>query len=239
MIGNTPHPHQVGMTDTVVVTTPRAETVLFGLGLTIAGTALGYGVRLIADWVAGLRWAPFQGPFELVASIPEPYVTIALPVIGAIVGVVLFMIMISEGLTITLTRHDVELKRGDTTQQIGRDNIGTVFLDRKELVILDGFGAEVGREKSDLKPERIHQAFSVAGYPWEDDGDPFAADYRRWVDGAPALPAGANAVLKARAKALEKGESKDVIELRRELNAIGVVVRDQDKVQHWRPSRNA
>lgn len=51
----------------------------------------------------------------------------------------------------------------------------------------------------------------------------------------PGLPHGANALLKARAQLLEKKKSTtDLRELREELAALRVVVRDEKRRQYWR-----
>ena len=51
---------------------------------------------------------------------------------------------------------------------------------------------------------------------------------------SPTLPVGADALLKARARALDKGDSGDAAELRSELARLGVVVRDEKKRQFVR-----
>lgn len=50
----------------------------------------------------------------------------------------------------------------------------------------------------------------------------------------PGLPDGADALLKARAAALTKGDKDDATELRAELARLGVVVRDEKKRQFFR-----
>lgn len=220
--------------DTIVLGPSRTETAVFAAGFPIVGAALGIGAKLAADWIAALPLAPFQGPFRLIAQIPDPWVTIVLPALGVIAGVVLVLIMLSEQLTITLTGRQMELKRGDDEQQIARSEVQDVFVDRKELVVLGADGAELAREAHDVKAERLQSGFVRLGYPWRADGDPYAGTYRRWVAGDPSLPSRADALLRARARTLEKGETKDIRELRLELNALGVVVRDREKRQYWR-----
>jgi hypothetical protein len=68
-------------------------------------------------------------------------------------------------------------------------------------------------------------------------GDPHKDEYRRWVEDLPDLPAGADAVLKARARALDRGDKEDAAQLRLELGKLGIVVRDEGKRQFWRRTR--
>ncbi|WP_442930243.1 CysS/YqeB C-terminal domain-containing protein [Micromonospora sp. LH3U1] len=56
----------------------------------------------------------------------------------------------------------------------------------------------------------------------------------------PARPAaGADALLRARERAVRRDRRDDARELRRELGLIGVVLRDEDKRQYWRLTTRA
>ncbi|MFE6237140.1 hypothetical protein [Cellulosimicrobium sp. NPDC057862] len=89
--------------------------------------------------------------------------------------------------------------------------------------------------RTELATGRLAAAFRSHGWPWHDD-DPWADEFRRWVPGDPSLPPSADAVLRARAAMLRSDKTADAAELRRELARLDVVVRDVDKVQHWRPA---
>ncbi|WP_454728916.1 YqeB family protein [Cellulosimicrobium protaetiae] len=89
--------------------------------------------------------------------------------------------------------------------------------------------------RTELATDRLATAFRSHGWPWHDD-DPWVDEFRRWVPGDPALPPSADAVLRARAAMLRSDKTSDATELRRELARLDVVVRDVDKVQHWRPA---
>jgi cysteinyl-tRNA synthetase len=51
----------------------------------------------------------------------------------------------------------------------------------------------------------------------------------------PELSPSAHALLKAREKALQDKNEKDIAELRDELAKLGYIVRDEGKRQFWRP----
>ena len=113
-----------------------------------------------------------------------------------------------------------------------------MFLDGKQLVLLGHETDELAREGGDLPDaERLEAAFRAHGYPWVPGGDPHKDEYRRWVEDLPDLPAGADAVLKARARALDRGDKEDAAQLRQELGKLGIVVRDEGKRQFWRRTR--
>jgi hypothetical protein len=109
-----------------------------------------------------------------------------------------------------------------------------VFLDGKKLVLLDANGAELAREDNDLNGDRLRDAFIGHEYHWRAEDDPYADRFRGWVEDMPGLPPGADALLKARAKALRHDHGGDAAELRDELARLGVVVRDERKRQYYR-----
>jgi len=220
--------------DATVVDVERDERIVVALGLPALGALAGLGLKLIAGWVAGLAWAPFQGPFKLVASIDEPWATVGALGVGLAGGLVLTALSIQERLTVMVTDDTVTLARGATTTTYQRSDVDSAFMDGKALVLLDRSGAELARERSDLRPDRIAAALRGHGYAWRDDGDPYRNEFRLWVPDMPGLPPAANALLAARARALEKKAQSDVAELRVELLRLGVVVRDDQKRQYWR-----
>jgi hypothetical protein len=222
-------------TRTVVGHSATDKVLLYG-GLPLVGGLLGYFLPRIADWAAAQRWVPWKGLFELVSGWDVWWAQVIMVAVGLVAGLVLGAIAMDDSLRITVTNHDVELLKNEKTTVVARDKVAAVFLDGKELVIQDRDSAELAREKHDqLKGDtaKIGAAFRAHGYPWSDDGDPYADRFRRWVEDDPELPPAVNAVLRARAKA---SEAVDLRELRTEIAKLGYVVRDKDKKQYWRPA---
>jgi hypothetical protein len=222
-----------------VVSEPAWLRALVWLGFPLVGAGAGWLLKSVASWVASLPWAPLQGPFKLVASFGEPQATIGAVVTGAVAGLVLAFIAEQESLTVAVSPDQVSMKRGESSRRIERTSVNAVFLDGKQLVLLGRSGEELAREASDLDADRLQAAFLARGYPWRADGDPYKHEYRLWVEGMPDLPAGADALLKARARALGKGDDgkDDAAELRAELARLGIVVREENKRQYWRRAK--
>ncbi|MEV0700331.1 hypothetical protein AB0I53_20805 [Saccharopolyspora sp. NPDC050389] len=199
----------------------------------LLGALLIWLLRIAAGWVAGLPWAPFQGVFELAASVPDPWGTVGAVVIGAIIGLGFAGLMAQERLTVTVEPERVTLAVGSSTQHIARDEIGSVFLDRKHLVVLDESGAEQARQPSDLDWMKLRRAFVEHRYPWREK-DPFAGHYNLWVEDTPELSLRINALMANRDRALRKRDGKEAALLRTELAKHGILVRDEKKRQYWR-----
>jgi hypothetical protein len=223
-----------------VVTDPVWMHALMWIGFPVLGAGAGWLLKAVTGWVVSLPWAPFQGPFklvdELVASFGEPQATIVAVAIGTVAGLALALVAEQDRLTVTVSGDQVSLSRGESTRRIERASVSAVFLDGKQLVVLGHRTEELTREDSDLDADRLRIAFLTHGYSWLSGGDPYKDEYRLWVEDSLDLPSGADALLKARARALGKGgEGKDdAAELRAELARLGIVVRDERKSQFWR-----
>jgi hypothetical protein len=219
-------------TETVVADPPWLRTGVW-IVFPIVGAACGGLLDLLVGWVASWPGGPFHGAFEAVDKVPEPYAVIGLVIVGALAGLWLAEEAAKDWLTVTVSADQVTLARRGSVQEVARSSVSAVFRDGKRLVLLGQATEELAREQCELKTDRLRDAFVAQGYPWR-DGDPYASDYRRWVEDEPELSAGANALLKARARALAKGERDDAAELREELAKTGIVVRDENKRQSWR-----
>lgn len=221
--------------DETLVRESRSAVTAVSVAFVVGGAGLGWLTKAGAGWVADLPWAPLQGPFRLIDEITEaePISTIASLAIGALAGAVVAVLAMADMLRVRLTSEAAVLLRGSEEHRFERSSVGAAYMDGDRLVLLGHAGDELAREKTDLDEERLAEAFRARGYRWFED-DPFAADLRRWVPETPGLPTGADALLMARDKALNKGDKHDVAELRCELAKLGVVVRDEKKRQYWR-----
>ncbi|MCP3803949.1 hypothetical protein NLX83_32240 [Allokutzneria sp. A3M-2-11 16] len=209
------------------------EQAIVWIGGPVLGAVVGWLVKPLAAWVATLPWAPMQGPFELAERIPG-WVLVGG---GALLGLALAFFVSLDMLRVVVSAERVVLRRGDDTTEVDGAKVSAVFLDGKRIVLLGADGAELAAEKTDLNAGELRDAFTASGFRWLAEGDPHAGEYRLWVEDTPDLPPGADALLKARKRAIGSGEDEDVRLLRAELGRLGVVVRDDRKRQYWRMTR--
>ncbi|MFJ6657505.1 hypothetical protein ACIQNG_14200 [Streptomyces sp. NPDC091377] len=218
---------------TTVIAESAWLTVFVCVGCGLGG---GWLITLLAGWLTALPWAPLQGPAELITSVPEPGLTLGGITVGGLLGLLVGFLAVHEALTVAVHAERVVLTVRDSDQEFTADRIALAVRDGRQLVLLDPDGREHARERSGLSWRQVAEAFRAHGYAWADE-DPYREDFRRWVPGTPGLPEGADALLIARAEARKKDDSADAHELRRELNRLGVAVRDEGRRQYWRTPR--
>jgi hypothetical protein len=216
---------------TVIAESPWVFVAMWA-GFPILGGGLLWGLSLLSGWIASLPWAPFQGLFRLISSIPQPQLTIGAVAIGTLLGLAVALLGHADSLRLSITPQQITSSRGGRHKHVPTCEVSSAFIDRKYLVLLDAAGTELLREKSDIPAERIRRVFIDTGMSWQDT-DPFAGQWRRWLDGMVGLPAGANALLRAREKELKKVVPDDD-DVRGELRRLGVMVRDEKGKQYWR-----
>lgn len=217
-----------------VVDQPMSERALVWAGFPVIGAGVGWLLQSLAGWLLGLPWVPFEGPLRLIDSIPQPQATIGALAVGTLGGLAIAYLAERDYVHVVVDDGQITLKHGDSTRVVGKGSVSAVFVDGKQLVVLGRETQELIRQRGDLPGKsRLEAAFVAHGYPWQ-AADPFDNDYRRWVLDSPDLSAEAHALLKARARALEKGDNDDATELRDELSKLRVVVRDRDKRQAYR-----
>ncbi|WP_433531696.1 YqeB family protein [Micromonospora sp. CA-263727] len=221
-----------------VVSGGSGELLVLWGGIPAAGGAAGWLLAAGAGWVASLPWAPVQGLFRLVDGVSTGYALGGGVGLGVLAGLVIAGIGTAERVRVTVDGTRARLRHGGAEREVGRAQTRAVFVDGRDLVLLDADDGELARQRSDLPADRLAGAFREQGWPWVAE-DPHRAAYRRWVPGLPGLPPGADALLRARQEAVEHDQGDEARELRAELGRYGVVVRDEGRRQHWRLTRPA
>ncbi|MEU8331481.1 hypothetical protein [Micromonospora sp. NPDC048839] len=221
-----------------VVSGGASELAVLWGAFPLLGGGAGWLLAATTGWLTRLPWVPFGDLVEWLDRLPEPQATLGAVGVGVLAGLVVAGIGTAERLIVTVDAAQVRLRRSDQDRAVARVDTRVAFLADKHLVLLDGDGAELVRESTDLPAARLAEAFRTHGWSWADD-DPHRSAYRLWVPDLPGLPAGADALLRARERAIERDRRDDARELRRELGLLGVVLRDEGKRQYWRLTTRA
>ncbi len=203
------------------------------LGFPLIGLVLGWFLPSIAKWGISLPWIPFQGPLKLIASYNGAWVDIVTMILGLIAGITLTLFSFHESLETSVYYDKVILKIRDDEIILKKKDISFVFMDKKQLVLLGHDKKELFRCKQELNKSRVGAVFIKHHYLWGDT-DPFKKDFKTWVVDSPDLSPAANALLKSRKIAIEKGNDEEAFQLSQELWKLRVSVKEKDKRQYYR-----
>lgn len=211
----------------------KTDKMILWIGFPLAGLVFGWFLPSIAKWGSSLPWVPFQGPLKLIASYNGAWVGFITLILGLIAGIALTLLTFHESLEISIYDNKVILKLRNEEITLKKNDISLVFMDEKQLVLLDSNEKEIFRYKQELKKNKVREAFLKHHYPWNDE-DQFKEDFKKWVVDCPDLSPAANALLKARKIAIEKGEDEEIFQLAKELWKLRVSVKEKDKKQYYR-----
>jgi hypothetical protein len=213
---------------------PRGDLLTILIGTPLLGLLLGLALPPLARWLSKSPVLPWRDGITFVGSLDRPWQTGVAVGIGLVGGLLLAFTDIDETLKLRLTDAELVTEQHEDKRTVEHSRISAVFLDGKELVVLDETSRQVTRGTHKASAATLARAFRAHDYPWR-DADPHATLFSRWIPGAPGLPAEAHAVLAARKAALKRKAGEDVRDLGEMLQGLGYVVRDEGKDQHWRP----
>lgn len=202
--------------------------LVVGIGLLIPVIA----ARILG--LAGDRGLPLKPVVALIASIDSVPEILANGVLWALIALVVIRAIQRESARIELSASEVRCQLDGELFVAERDEVGAVFLDGKLLTLLGRNSEQLFRGPTQASRARLAAAFTALNYPWRDQ-DPFADLFQPWSPAAGVLPDAADMLLSARGSALAKKQSASVAELTRSLQKLGVVVREEGKMQYWRP----
>ena len=218
-----------------VLAMPRGEKLLIFLGMPALGLLLGLAVPPVARWAIGLSIGlPVRPLFRLIAGVDRSWEVAICLTVGALLGLGVALVTMTESMTVTLTDTELHLDRNDRARTIVRSDVAAVFVDGGRLVVLDRDSRQLVRDPHRLSRDALARGFRAHGYPWQ-DADPYAGLYRRWTPETADLPAAVNAVLAARKVALKKKAGAEIHDLGDAVEKLGFAVREDGATQYWRP----
>lgn len=228
---------------TPAVPTPRLPVTVeltrtFKTGLALVPLVLGLVLAAVSPLAH--EWLDDQigisGPFGLVERMPEVWRYLVLGGAGLVVGLLMVDDVTKNAGVVVVHDDHLEVGQGEPQRWVARRAVGAAFRDGTHLVLLGRHGEMLARVSvEDLPGDDLSSALTAAGYPWREGGDPFAAEYRSWLDGSPELSAEQHALLRRRAEA-ENPETEAALDP--DLREHGLVVRPGPKGRlEWRPAR--
>lgn len=211
----------------------RIEKIMIIFTPMILGAIIGWFLPLIAKWILKLPFIPLEKLFIFVSHGNNFWVSIIAMIIGIVAGIISSIVILNESLKVMITDSNIELQTGDNQEIINKNDISSIFIENKTLIILGNHSNELYREIIESKRETTKEAFLYHHYPWKEE-DPFINQYKRWVLGHTDFSEQTNALLYARGHALKNDEKDEAKQLRKDLAQLDVVIRDDKNAQYVR-----
>ncbi|MCP2252885.1 hypothetical protein LY13_001629 [Prauserella aidingensis] len=208
----------------LVITVPVAVGALLGF----AGGPLIRGLTTVLDGT------PVGAPgwLHLLGGLSPGWSVAVMTGLGVVVGVVLALYTYREALSLRVFDDHVESEVEGREGWVERATTTAVFHGRPALVFLRRDAAPVRLSGAqDLREGDLRSAFERHDWPWR-DGDPYADEYERWVDGRPGFTADEHTLLRRRFEAGKDDAAR--IEADDALFAAGLVARSDKKQLHVR-----
>lgn len=214
---------------TTEVRQPPALPAVLGLAVLALGLVLGWFAAPLAGGIAGLIDAtplPVPRLLTLIESLSLPWTLGILGGLGLLGGGFIAFMTVGEAPVLTVADDHVEHRQEEREVWVERSDVGAVFRDKEDLVLLRPDGGLRARLDTDtLSAARVREALAGHGWPWH-DADPHEQQFERWVDGRPGFTPAEHEVLRRRLE-----ERKDAAARRQadeDLATLGLVARVRD-----------
>jgi hypothetical protein len=154
---------------TTVLGYPLADRLVLLIGLPGLGLLIGGVLPTLARWLVGLRVGlPVRPVFLLLSSVDQPWELALELAVWLTIGLVLTLLALHDLTRVTLTDDRLWLSTDHRVRTIARSEVGQVFLDGGQLVVLDAGLRPLAREKPQADARMLGQAFQRHGYPWRE-----------------------------------------------------------------------
>jgi hypothetical protein len=139
--------------------------VLFGLG-----AALLLGVTpWVAQWLAEFPFVPFGAVLGWVGGLDDPWMHVARPVVGLLLGLVLAVVVVEDEYRLEIGPESVVVIHGSDRRTIARREIVGIHRDRGKVHIDGREGRVLFAKKVEAGKDDVRRAFLAQGYPYESD----------------------------------------------------------------------
>jgi hypothetical protein len=214
---------------TTEVRQPPALPLLLGLGVLALGVVLGWFAPALARGLVDLIEAtplPSPGVVRLVGTLPLEWSLGILGGLGLVGGAFIAFMAVGEAPVLTVLDDHLEHRQEEREAWIERSDVGAVFRDKNDLVLLRPDGGLRARLDVDTLPQaKVRGALEQHRWPWQ-NMDPYEQGFERWVDGRPGFTADEHATLRRRLEKRKDAAARRTAD--EDLAALGLVARVRD-----------
>ena len=147
-----------------VLAMPKSDQVVVTAGAPLILVGLAWALPWLLDLALGLPFFPWQRRLELADSLTDNVSSWVLSGIAIVIGLVVAAVLIHVEPKLTVTRDQLTLAKGDNEQRFPREQVGSVHLDKKTLVLRAADGSELVSQKLSAAPADVRAALDRHGW---------------------------------------------------------------------------
>lgn len=144
----------------------RTDIVIIGLVCIVIGVALGFFLPALGSLAARFP-IPFGDPIEKLSRFDQPWIVVARPIIGAVLGIIAAVVISISTTPLRIDDEGITIGReNDHPLRISRDSFSTAYFDGGKLTILTSGGHQAYKGDVEGKKSAVAEAFTSRGYRW-------------------------------------------------------------------------
>lgn len=144
----------------------RADIMVIGLVCIGIGVGLGFFLPALGSFAAKFP-IPFGEVIEKLSQFDQPWLVIARPIIGAVLGAIATVVITAATTPLRISEDDILVGRTDDHPlRISRASFSTAYFDGGKLTILTEGGHQAYKGEVEGKKDAVAEAFSSRGYRW-------------------------------------------------------------------------
>jgi len=142
------------------------KKIIVAAGVLI-GTGVGFAIPYVWKLIERFDELPFHQILSFLMSFQSDWVSIARPVLFAVVGLLLAGLLVATLPRVLVSDEKIEIYKGENRRIIKRSKVASIYFSGSKLIIESEQGRRLFNDSIEGGKEQIATTFKKHGYPWE------------------------------------------------------------------------
>jgi len=142
------------------------KKIIVAAGVLI-GTGVGFAIPYVWKLIERFDELPFHQILSFLMSFQSDWVSIARPVLFAVVGLLLAGLLVATLPRVLVSDEKIEICKGENRRIIKRSKVASIYFSGSKLIIESEQGRRLFNDSIEGGKEQIATTFKKHGYPWE------------------------------------------------------------------------
>ncbi|GAA3488283.1 YqeB family protein [Streptomyces cremeus] len=149
----------------------RTRLLRILVGFPAAGLGIGFLLPPVARWVDGSATGPLRRVAAALGGLDQPWQIALCALAATAFGLLAAYVAVADATRLTVTEDALVLapRDGRKATTLARADVAAVYLDRRDLVVLDAAGRELARGPRQASRHALSTALLAHGHPWRDE----------------------------------------------------------------------